>query len=629
MTMTSLGLVNKFRQLKEELAQQLSDCLKRIQNVQVSAQLTYTKIGEKLPEIIHQIESDYNEASALISFFITGGEEDFEKSVVGQEIEDSRKRLTSAATLTAEMRRLDQALLKEINVNINTIKKLHHSIHEISLISEDIELLSYNAGFVAGRVGSAGSAFMYIAREIKKLSNHTRKLVERMQVSTKKLVHDYNWFSERIQDIGNKADSELKHIDKKLTSAFNRYETGLQTIANILLESLRRTESAKKRVPDIMVSLQLQDILHQSLDSLIKANEDIVKAVQQKNRKENPDADENERVARIDESTAKIAIYTRIALDLNRQIYSRAKETVTKTREYMLKLREELEDIEQEKSNLIDFFAKKQSELGYRSSIELIFDESVEVMRDMLEFLENTIVEKRNAHDQGKVLLENMQDIQSCFDSIEKVIKNFTLIKVASKMEIARDEELSRNITASSEMFEELTVRMEQLLVGLRSGLKMADKSINQGLEQLEHNLLAQVESVARVRENVGESITRLEKMRDSINEAILSLGKGTTELFQLVRESLLEVDELEKAIESMLELERMYARVQARTEDLRKHFRRHYPDKFSEDLNQYVFDELADTVDRFTVFENKELAGMASGLEVEEGDAEGELTLF
>ncbi|KAA3661252.1 MAG: methyl-accepting chemotaxis protein [Calditrichaeota bacterium] len=614
----------------EQIRSQSINCDVIIQSVQSQTAGIYETLAEKLPRIIEQIDSNSEEARALVNYFIATEDSQYDTSVVGMELEQARKNLQGAASSIQDIRRVDVSLFNKIQEQVNQIESIHESITSISLISDDIELLSYNSGFVASRAGVAGAAFTYIAAEIKKLSNRTKNLVNRMRSSTDSLINSYKNFNEAIDKINTETDTRLSSIEENLMKIFDRYKDGLKNIASLLDQNMSRSETTKNKVFPIMTSLQDQDIIRQSLEQVTGINSRFSKEVELAFQSMSVDSIPMGKKADFaEEATAKVILLTQLAEPMVQKIIANLEESLKKLVGYLMDFQNDIRDIENDRIELVDFFSNSQNDLGGKSSIDLIFDESSAVMMELIRFIKESIGKKRDASNLGNDLIRHMDTTESCFEEMQDIVKAFSLIKVASKMEIAREKELSRNITTSSEMFEELTNKMEGLIVQLRRQLVSANQSISESLLTLNENLQIQEENVDDVSVRIGTSNKNLEKMRDNLNDAIRSVGRESGTLFELVDDSLDGARKLGTLVGSSKQLSINYNEINRQTESFRENAGREFPVIFNKYISFERFKDIKNTVDRMTVYSDKSIASDALSMEIEEGSNAGDLTLF
>ncbi len=145
-----------YLEIVESICCEILSCENKIQNLQDITAATYEGIAEKLPKIIERIDSDNEEAGALIQYFISDDESLSGPSVVIETLDAAKGCFEEVSVSIRQMLTKDQHHFKRIAEKIEEIENLRKSILEIVEISNDIELLSYNSVFVASQAGSWG-----------------------------------------------------------------------------------------------------------------------------------------------------------------------------------------------------------------------------------------------------------------------------------------------------------------------------------------------------------------------------------------------------------------------------------------------------------------------------------------
>ncbi len=146
---------------------------------------------------------------------------------------------------------------------ITQTKEIKKKIDEIVNISEQTNLLSFNASIEAAHAGAAGAGFRIIANEVKVLSENTKK-------STDLILLDMDKLSDRISDLEDETKTNTAAFTK-LTQETDKTLTDFESVRNSNSANNRDVEQLSNA---IAINLKgIQDIIrniHQDEDDAKK-----------------------------------------------------------------------------------------------------------------------------------------------------------------------------------------------------------------------------------------------------------------------------------------------------------------------------------------------------------------------
>ncbi|MBQ6057200.1 MAG: hypothetical protein IJL34_05975 [Treponema sp.] len=148
---------------------------------------------------------------------------------------------------------------QRLSTQIGDITKL---IGDIQNISEQTNLLSFNASIEAAHAGSAGAGFRIIANEVKKLSENTHKTTEQilnnvnlLHNSITELEDDTKHNSKNLSDLTKETDNALERFNQvknmnagndasvqKITDSINQNVKEI----NSIIEQIKQSEEMNK-----------------------------------------------------------------------------------------------------------------------------------------------------------------------------------------------------------------------------------------------------------------------------------------------------------------------------------------------------------------------------------------------
>lgn len=375
------------------------------------------------------------------------------------------------------------------------------------------------------------------------------------------------------------------------------------------------------------MSLQAQDLIRQLLDQISLINNDLATKT---HKQLMISSNESGQLKSIEESSAKSYARAHLAKSILNRVTSKLSLSVDDFDRKLRVLRQDLNDVEQDRVTMIDFFSNRQSGLTNKSSIELIFDESSQVLNELVEFINSSTRKKREASHHGLNLKQTLAEIESNFENMRGIIKQFNIIKVISKMEIAREAFLSDNITASSEMFEELTHRMDKNIVIVRSQLDYINHNITSSLDELENNISEQEKIIVDASGKMQTSIDNLDSMRSNLNETIKSVGKESTVLFELLDESIAGTEKIRNIIDTVKIVSGRYETILEKLDSFRSECKKQSTGVFTQPFDISRFEDLVKIDQTFSVYTIHDDGSNDSTKSITAGnEGAGELVMF
>ncbi len=219
---------------------------------------------EKLAESSSEMENETKE------IFTRVGSNSERLSKIYNEITELR---TSVEKIEAEHKRYAEQF-KVLMQQATDISKL---MEDIQNISEQTNLLSFNASIEAAHAGTVGAGFRIIANEVKKLSGNTRKSadsimhnIDQLKASITKLEEDTRKNVSSLSELTAETDHALQRFDKvrKLNSESNEavekismsISSNMQNI-NALINTVQSSEDKDAQTVNLFADCASQNAM--------------------------------------------------------------------------------------------------------------------------------------------------------------------------------------------------------------------------------------------------------------------------------------------------------------------------------------------------------------------------------
>ena len=184
-------------------------------------------------------------------------------------------------------KRLVKAL--EDSKKVNEIKSLSD---QILSIAEQTNLISLNASIEAARAGEAGKGFVVVAEEIRKLSDESKNVVDRIMNIADKVIESVNFLSDSSLQLLNFVDERVIKDYESMVETAKQYMNDSNYYDNISSELSATSEEMKASIQEIINNLNnvnnivsgMADNVQEVSDLTITSNErsrDVLKKMEE------------------------------------------------------------------------------------------------------------------------------------------------------------------------------------------------------------------------------------------------------------------------------------------------------------------------------------------------------------
>lgn len=492
----------------------------------------YGAIYARLPEIESEIELNAEEMEILLNYFVyneTSDEEVVEQSEhdayrLAQLLREMRDKFSVAILEMFDEEKLRKTINRFLSNKENKeepdLEQLMKIIQEIKEHITDIEIVSMNAIIHSTRLGERGKAFGVISGNIKDFSNQIESQYNTIFEHSINLRAWRESFSSKLNHMltysGHLSNVKVREFQELFQDVFN----SLKIVSQLLKEANFNLEMAVRPVQDLMVAIQNQDLIKQSLESVTKCLDNIQEGSQRYSYKNS-----------IEEKLEYLTfIENAISLSINLliSIQDQVEQSVVKVEEPILLIKASLDDTYEESSLLAEFLSGDRK--NERNTIEEIFSK---VKHFIEEFTNEAIILKEDLigfNEIGQQFYQEMNKIEQQFNVIKQKVSFLQRLNILSRIELARlDGEVGafgNEIKRISERVISDVNKNEQFVIDLKSTLS---HDLDQFFAMLETN-----ETMADVMNNTGiQSLENLEVIEDLVLKAVQPAGETGKKLVQ------------------------------------------------------------------------------------------------
>ena len=635
--------------MRARVAEYINSLIDEVKSVEIDSEGSYLSFGRLLASISAEMERSSRNARVSLEEFsrtMGGSSETGFRSIAGF------ARESSAYFATVHDR--DVAFLARINESIDRLSTLEDVIGRVRSDSEEMEIISLNAMTVALKSGNAGKAFSVITDELKRLSTRTISLTETITTRGRELKDCFGVLSDSLGELDAFQKGFFGRLDEALTKGFSSLEEGTKDSAGVFADLLGEAMGVRDPVQSIMQSVQLQDIIRQSLQhvtiSLVEAEKAAMDAEQR----------ESTAVAYLDEDGAEAAAPQAQAMASGTGepgLEDFAGSTVEEDLAFVSAIMRLVDALIEDVVGKLD-----ASGLSFASSLEAIefIVGNVESKRsdqaraletatsgtgsDTASYLEGSahyLGLKKQVVQTARRLSEQVKGLDESFRGLAGLLSRFQNIVIASRIEVAKNKSLSgvaNTVQGMVQLTERLGADVGEAMDTTKTFIKVAYGAIAEyaGSEDArrasEGSMASGVgsaafEAAAQENDRLVATLERVEANLKILDGARMRVGENLGSFLLYTPEFIDLISEARSVLSGLEGLSARLKRIQGELSVLKGEL---------VDAEGVVIEEasirserLRAMIDRFTIFTHKKTAGEIGRFDVEDGAGSGEITLF
>lgn len=528
----------------------------------------------------------------------------------------TRETIDRAALQFSQMHERDNLLLESLNTTIETLNNLDAVISKIRDDSVEMELISLNAMTVALKSGHAGKAFSVITDELKRLSARTIQHTDLLTLDGRTLLGHFSAYREELRKLEETQTALFDGLSQRVHGRFFDLEIQLRDIGSSLEALVAESRKVEEPVQAIMETVQLQDIIRQSLDHVLMALEEL------RNPKDDGPV-----------ASADLAAFRKTLAALSDTILQDVRVSLEGARHAFqvgaAAIRSVIATGEKRRRSLLD--ESFGSSGAGRASIS--FAETSMMLVEIGSRVDAYIHLKRSMAGNGARLSESVEGLDRRFKAFEKILNRFRTIDVASRIEVSKQavlRSINDTVTEMSTLIDRIAADVGEA-VSITQAFIGSTKTAVSAYAETSHGEADIFDSAeAGLRQSHGS----LGLLKDSIQGGIRNFSLFTADFVQLLAGGAKDIEGIDGILAECAAISAALRAIAADAEEELEALGvgRSYADVHSR--------RLKDIIGRFTIYAHKRAAAELGGLggsgsdyalssEPEAGIEAGEVTFF
>ncbi len=426
------------------------------------------------------------------------------RTALTQSITSQNKTLESDRTFLGSFHQKNTDLFTRFSEKMDFLSQMNDLVLKIKDESMEMEIISLNAMTVSIKSGREGQAFSYITANLKRLS---------LQLITQsdRLIAFENAVQKNIAELKSTIETVSKiwgNAGKFNTNSFSTIISVIDDITSEINDITKQAVMVKKPIIRAMETIQIQDIIRQSLD-------DVKMTVKKMHVSDEYESDET----KLDQLTFNCKL-AELAADILSHIQLKLDDSIALFRQNSSEVKGILEDVEARKTSLIGKYLNTGTEdcHNLKNLISSSIDELAEFMNQIRSY----------QREQGKVLgkavsiQDEVVNMQAHFDEFFPIINNLQYVAIAQRIEVARNTAIE-SIRSTVEHMSDLIVQTNGNVVSAQEHLQNFTDSSNTLIKKFSSETATDKNKFTEIKTNKQVFLQTLQELQEQFSDAILN----------------------------------------------------------------------------------------------------------
>ncbi len=237
-----------------------------INTIEKDTESIYLKLGNLFPTIKAGVDASAANAESAIKSIMDSYRAGLNAEAA---IRRSQEFIEDASLFFSKASRTEATFLAGIDASIEHLAQLDDIIDRIRADSEEMEIVSLNAMTVALKSGASGKAFSVITDELKRLSGRTIQHANDLSRAGAALMEELAALQAALSALAERQKAFFDAVSTSLEHGIRELDEAVAAAADWLRQLASDAQRVRGPVADIMQSVQVQDIIRQSLDHVL------------------------------------------------------------------------------------------------------------------------------------------------------------------------------------------------------------------------------------------------------------------------------------------------------------------------------------------------------------------------
>jgi len=417
----------------------------KIRSIVADSEALFLTLGNTTPLFVKELHENL---SHLEHSYHTQGVSNQTLNELEQLFTDTKGIIVQSAHFFSQMHDRGRVLLDALTKSLDRLQNLDGNIKNIRNDSEDMALVALNALTGAIKSGTAGRAFSVITDELKRLSDQTNLLTDVLQTDSSSLIYQLSNFTEELHKLEKLQERVFSGLESKITQEFLDIEAKVKELTESLYTLIEESKSLEAPVSAVMETIQIQDIVRQSLDHILIALASY----------ETVQAD-----ASVD--TVELQAFKGQLLNLGEVIMNdvvkKLEESVLAFETALFSIQKLIRKGEKQRTLLLRGHFSSLSE----NSIHIVFEKAAQTLTAVEQNLSDYMAIKQTVASQGNRIADEVATLTKQYVKFDKIINRFRTVDIAARIEISKQSilrSIKNTVLAMSDLINRITFDVEE-----------------------------------------------------------------------------------------------------------------------------------------------------------------------